>query len=251
VTSRPSAKPTAPAPSSKVKTLTIDDRLVSAREDESILDAARQNGIQIPTLCNLDGLTPVGACRLCMVEVKGSSKLFASCVTMVGEGMEVVTDSERLQKYRKTIVELLFSERNHVCAVCVSNGHCELQNLAQTLGVTHLTVPYRHPKLPVDASHERFVNDHNRCVLCQRCVRVCGEVEGAHTWDLRGRGIDTRVITDLNQPWGSSETCTGCGKCVHVCPTGALTEKGKSIREMAKQSRFLPYLTMMREDRSE
>ena len=249
--SRPSAKPVAPAPSSKVKTLTIDDRLVSAREDESILDAARDNGIQIPTLCNLDGLTPVGACRLCMVEVKGSSKLFASCVTMVGEGMEVVTDSERLQKYRKTIVELLFSERNHVCAVCVSNGHCELQNLAQSLGVTHLTVPYLNPKLPVDASHERFVNDHNRCVLCQRCVRVCGEVEGAHTWDLRGRGIDTRVITDLNQPWGSSETCTGCGKCVHVCPTGALTEKGKSIREMAKQSRFLPYLTMMREDRSE
>jgi len=251
MSSRPSAKPAAPAPSSKVKTLTIDDRLVSAREDESILDAARQNGIQIPTLCNLDGLTPVGACRLCMVEVKGSSKLFASCVTMVGEGMEVVTDSERLQNYRKTIVELLFSERNHICAVCVSNGHCELQNLAQLLGVTHLTVPYRNPKLPVDASHERFVNDHNRCVLCQRCVRVCGEVEGAHTWDLRGRGIDTRVITDLNQPWGSSETCTGCGKCVHVCPTGALTEKGKSIREMAKQSRFLPYLTMMREDRSE
>lgn len=249
--SRPSAKLAASAPSSKVKTLTIDDRLVSAREDESILDAARDNGIQIPTLCNLDGLSPVGACRLCMVEVKGSSKLFASCVTMVGEGMEVVTDSERLQKYRKTIVELLFSERNHVCAVCVSNGHCELQNLAQSLGVTHLTVPYLNPKLPVDASHERFVNDHNRCVLCQRCVRVCGEVEGAHTWDLRGRGIDTRVITDLNQPWGSSETCTGCGKCVHVCPTGALTEKGKSIREMAKQSRFLPYLTMMREDRSE
>lgn len=251
MSSRPSAKAAAPAPSSKVKTLTIDDRLVSAREDESILEAARDNGIRIPTLCNLDGLTPVGACRLCMVEVKGSSKLFASCVTMVGEGMEVVTDSERLQKYRKTIVELLFSERNHVCAVCVSNGHCELQNLAQLLGVTHLTVPYLNPKLPVDASHERFVNDHNRCVLCQRCVRVCGEVEGAHTWDLRGRGIDTRVITDLNQPWGSSETCTGCGKCVHVCPTGALTEKGKSIREMAKQSRFLPYLTMMREDRSE
>lgn len=248
LSARPSA---APPPSTKVKTLTIDDRLVSAREDESILEAARDNGIRIPTLCNLDGLTAVGACRLCMVEVKGSSRLFAACVTMVAEGMDVVTDSERLQRYRKTIVELLFSERNHVCAVCVSNGHCELQNLAQLLGVTHLTVPYLNPKLPVDASHERFVNDHNRCVLCQRCVRVCGEVEGAHTWDLRGRGIDTRVITDLNQPWGSSETCTGCGKCVHVCPTGALTEKGKSVREMAKQSRFLPYLTMMREDRHE
>jgi bidirectional [NiFe] hydrogenase diaphorase subunit len=251
VSGRAPAKPAAPAPSSKVKTLTIDERLVSAREDETILDAARDNGIQIPTLCNLDGLTPVGACRLCVVEVKGSSKLFAACVTTVNEGMEVVTDSERLQRYRKTIVELLFSERNHVCAVCVSNGHCELQNLAQELGVTHLTVPYRHPKLSVDASHERFVNDHNRCVLCQRCVRVCGEVEGAHTWDVFGRGIGARVITDLNQPWGSSETCTGCGKCVQVCPTGALTEKGKSVREMSKRTRFLPYLTMMREERHE
>ncbi len=248
---RPPVKPTAGVPSGKIKTLTIDDKLVSAREDETILDAARQNGIEIPTLCNLDGLTPVGACRMCVVEVKGSHRLLAACVNTVAEGMEVVTDSERLKSYRRTIIELLFSERNHVCAVCVSNGHCELQNLAHDLGVTHLTVPYRHPKLPVDASHERFVNDHNRCILCQRCVRVCGEVEGAHTWDINGRGIGARVITDLNQPWGSSETCTGCGKCVQVCPTGALTEKGKSVREMVKQSRFLPYLTMMREDRHE
>ena len=163
----------------------------------------------------------------------------------------ITNDSERLQRYRKTILELLFSERNHVCAVCVSNGHCELQNLSQELGVTHLTVPYRHPKHTVDASHERFVNDHNRCVLCQRCVRVCGEVEGAHTWDVFGRGIGALVITDLNQPWGSSETCTGCGKCVQVCPTGALTEKGRSDREMSKRTRFLPYLTMMREERHE
>ena len=231
--------------------VTIDGKKLEAKDGETILQVCQANHVRIPTLCFHKDLTPFGACRLCVVEVKGSPKLFAACVTTVNEGMEVVTDSERLTRYRRTIVELLFSERNHVCAVCVSNGHCELQNLAQALGVTHLTVPYRHPKLSVDASHERFVNDHNRCVLCQRCVRVCGEVEGAHTWDVFGRGIGARVITDLNQPWGSSETCTGCGKCVQVCPTGALTEKGRSVREMSKRTRFLPYLTMMREERHE
>ena len=234
-----------------VKTFTLNGELVSAGEDQTILDVCDEQKVPIPRLCHLEGLGEIGACRLCMVEIQGWNKLAPACMTRVEEGLVVTTSSERLQSYRRSIVELLFAERNHVCAVCVSNGHCELQNLAQALGVTHLTVPYRHPKLPVDASHERFVNDHNRCVLCQRCVRVCGEVEGAHTWDINGRGIGARVITDLNQPWGSSETCTGCGKCVQVCPTGALTEKGKSVREMAKQSRFLPYLTMMREDRHE
>ena len=94
------------------------------------------------------------------------------------------------ERYRRLILELLFSERNHICSVCVSNGHCELQTLAQTLGMTHVHFPYHYPKLPVDASHERFVVDHNRCILCTRCVRVCDEIEGAHTWDVMGRGID-------------------------------------------------------------
>jgi bidirectional [NiFe] hydrogenase diaphorase subunit len=180
------------------------------------------------------------------VEVKGAKKLFPACTTAIDEGMEVITDSERLQKYRRTILELLFSERNHICSVCVSNGNCELQSLAQKLDMTHVHFPYLYPKLSVDASHERFVIDHNRCILCSRCVRVCDEIEGAHTWDMMGRGIDCRVITDLSEPWGKSDTCTSCGKCVHVCPTGALSEKGKSVAEMSKRRQFLPYLTMMR-----
>lgn len=234
---------------SEVITLKIDDRDVGAHASESILDVARENGIDIPTLCHLDGLTDVGACRLCLVEVKGSPKLFPACTTRVQEGMEVYTNTERLRKYRRTILELLFVERNHVCSVCVSNGHCELQAMAQSLGLTHVHLPYRYPFLPVDASHPRFVADHNRCILCSRCVRVCDEVEGAHTWDLSGRGIDCKVITDLKQPWAQSETCTGCAKCVHVCPTGALTEKGKSVAEMVKRRQFLPYLVSMREAR--
>ncbi|HKF48990.1 MAG TPA: bidirectional hydrogenase complex protein HoxU [Terracidiphilus sp.] len=235
-------------PAAGVKTLKIDGRDCSAGPGQTILDVARENNIFIPRLCEMKGLSNVGGCRLCLVEVNGLNKLQPSCVTAVEEGMEVTTRSERLDGYRRMIVELLFTEGNHVCSVCVSNGHCDLQFMAQKLGVTHMHLPYRYPKKLVDASHERFVLDHNRCILCTRCVRVCDEIEGAHTWDVMGRGIDSKVITDLNQPWGASESCTGCGKCVQVCPTGALLEKGRSVAEMEKRRQFLPYLTLMREE---
>ncbi len=233
----------------QVKTLRIDGRDVSARAEESVLEVAQQNGIRIPTLCHMEGLSEIGACRLCLVEVAGVGRLLPACVTRVWEGMEVTTASERLQEYRRMILELLFSERNHTCSVCVSNGHCDLQALAAELGMDHVRYPYLYPKLGVDLSHARFGLDHNRCVLCTRCVRVCDEIEGAHTWDVMGRGVQARVITDLDQPWGASESCTSCGKCVQLCPTGALFEKGKSVAEMTKESRFLPWLTLMREER--
>ena len=232
-----------------VRTLSIDEAPVGAREDETILEAARDHGIRIPTLCHLEGLSAVGACRLCMVEVKGASRPVAACVTKVAEGMDVTTDSPRLRAYRRMIVELLFAEGNHVCSVCVVNGHCDLQSVAYGLGLTHVRHPYRAPERRVDASHERFVVDHNRCILCTSCVRVCDEVEGAHTWDVAGRGYASRVIIDLDQRWKTSDTCTSCSKCVQVCPTGALSEKGRSVAEMAKRRQFLPYLTMMREGR--
>ncbi|MBM4327451.1 MAG: bidirectional hydrogenase complex protein HoxU [Deltaproteobacteria bacterium] len=230
----------------RIFTMTIDNRLLTAREDETVLSVARQNGIYIPTLCHMEGLSLRGACRLCIVDVKGAPRVLPSCVTLARQDMEVVTNSDRVIEYRRKILELIFSERNHVCSVCVSNGHCDLQALATELGMTHVRYDYLYPKQLVDASHPRFSVDHNRCVLCMRCVRVCDEIEGAHTWDIMGRGITSRVITDLNQPWGSSETCTGCGKCVQVCPTGALSEKGKSVAEMTKRRQFLPYLQMMR-----
>lgn len=233
----------------QIRTLKIEGRDISATSEQTILEVALENDIQIPRLCYVEGLSQIGACRLCLVEVKGSNKLMAACVTQVEEGMEITVHSERLDNYRKMILEMLFSERNHICSVCVVNGHCEMQGLAMRLGLTHISVPYLHPKVSVDASHPRFTLDHNRCVLCGRCVRVCGEIEGAHTWDVMGRGIDARVITDLNEPWGDSESCTTCGKCVHLCPTGALFEKGKSVAEMSKRKQFLPYLTLMREAR--
>jgi bidirectional [NiFe] hydrogenase diaphorase subunit len=229
-----------------IKTFTIDGKHVSASEDETILDVARQNGIDIPTLCSMEGLTPTGQCRLCMVEIGGTNLMVPSCVAKPEVGMEIVTESERLLKYRRMIVELLFSERNHICAVCVTNGHCELQAMAQRLGVDHIRYGYLNPRLRLDGSHPRYEVDHNRCILCGRCVRVCDEIEGAHTRDLRNRGIKTLVITDFDGRWGESDSCTSCGKCVHVCPTGALAEKGKSVAEMAKQRLFLPYLVMRR-----
>ena len=229
-----------------VKTLFIDGKNVSARAGQTILEVARENGIEIPTLCHLDGLGDVGACRICVVEVKGSPKLFPACVTSIFEGMEVTTQSERLRKHRRTILELLFTERNHICSVCVANGHCELQSLAQNQGVTHVRLPYRNPELPVDASHERFTLDHNRCIMCTRCVRVCAEIEGAHVWDVMGRGIDAMIVADLHEEWGKS-SCTRCGKCVQVCPTGALFDKSKVGSDHPKYPNFLPYLNLMRE----
>jgi bidirectional [NiFe] hydrogenase diaphorase subunit len=231
-----------------VKTLVIDEQEVSARAGQTILEVARENDIDIPTLCHLDGLSEVGACRMCLIEIKGSNKLLPACVATVQEGMEVSTKTERLQKHRRVILELLFAERNHICSVCVSNGRCELQSMAQDQGVTHVRLPYRNPALPVDASHERFTLDHNRCILCTRCVRACGEIEGAHVWDVMGRGINSTIIADLHEPWGES-SCTRCGKCVQVCPTGALFDKSKIGSDHPKNPDFLPYLNLMREAR--
>jgi bidirectional [NiFe] hydrogenase diaphorase subunit len=229
------------------KTLTIDGKEISAFEGATVLQAAEEAGIKIPTLCHMEGIDDVGACRLCLVEVAGVAKLLPACTTKVAEGMQVQTDSERLRKYRKMILELLFAERNHVCAVCVSNGHCELQWLACSLGMDHVRYDYRFPKWDVDNTHERFGMDHNRCILCARCVRACWHIEGAGTRNVAGRGAKSKIITDLNQPWGSSDTCSKCGKCVDSCPTGALFRRGATTGEMEHDRERLEFIVTARE----
>ena len=224
----------------------IDGEYVAAHLGQTILEVARANGKYIPTLCWLESITPVGACRLCIVEVSGINRLLPACTTPVQDGMSVTTNSEKLRQYRRIAIEFLLTERNHQCAVCVSNNHCELQAMAQKLGVTNVRYPYTFPKFPVDVSHNRYVLDHNRCILCTRCVRVCAEVEGAHVWDVSSRGIRSTVVCDMARPWGQSVNCTNCGKCVQVCPTGALAEKGFAVEEMVKQDKKVTRLAARR-----
>lgn len=214
----------------------IDGELVKAEEGQTLFEVAQRAGKTIPGLCQMKGLTSVGACRLCVVELAGVNRLLPSCTTPAQEGMSIITDSPRLLSYRKMVLELLFAEGNHICASCVSNNHCELQAMAIKLGVTHVRYNYAYQSRPIDMSHPRYVIDHNRCILCTRCVRVCREVEGARVWDVMGRGVSSRVIAEMNKKWGEARSCTSCGKCVQVCPTGALAEKGFAASEMTKNA---------------
>ncbi len=225
----------------------IDGHEVMAYPDESVLSAADREGIRIPRLCALEGTSVHGGCRLCVVEVAERHKLMPACGTTVVEDMEVRTRSRSLDEHRKLICELLLAEGNHVCAVCVSNGACELQDLAEELGVDHVRPDYQFPRRSVDASHPKYTFDPNRCVLCTRCVRTCAEVEGAHVWDLAGRASGSHLIADLGQEWGEAPSCTWCGKCVAVCPTGALAWKGKAVGEMRHDPSLVAFLSSARE----
>ena len=210
-------------------TLKIDGVEISVPEGTMILKAAGDNGIVIPTLCALEGLTPYGGCRLCLVEISGSPKLFPACITPVSSGMEVTTQSAKLKEYRKMAVQMLMAERTHICAVCVANDHCELQAMANQLGVEHVTLERNWTGMEIDSSHDFLVIDRNRCILCTRCLRVCDEIEGVHTLDLKLRGKDAEVIMDLDEKWRDSCSCTSCRKCAKVCPVGAIYIEGEPV----------------------
>ena len=205
--------------------LTIDGKNIEVKEGTTVLNAARQSGIEIPTLCDHPELTPYGGCRLCLVEVEGARTLQPSCTLPVSNNMVVKTDSEKIRDARKFVLTMIFSERNHFCPYCqVSGGDCELQNAAYDEGMTHWPIQPNWKPYPVDASHPYIVLEHNRCILCRRCVRACGELVGNFTLGFEERGAESTLVADLGIPLGES-TCISCGTCVQVCPTGALIDR--------------------------
>jgi formate dehydrogenase major subunit len=205
--------------------LTIDGKQVEVKEGTTVLNAARQAGIEIPTLCDHPELTPYGGCRLCLVEIEGARTLQPSCTMPASNNMVVKTDTEKIREARKFILTMIFSERNHFCPYCqVSGGDCELQNSAYAEGMTHWSIQPNWKPYPVDASHPYIVMEHNRCILCRRCVRACGELVGNFTLGFEERGAESALVADLGLPLGES-SCISCGTCVQVCPTGALIDR--------------------------
>ncbi len=208
----------------KPVTLSIDGQKIEAEAGQTILEAAQSAGIDIPTLCHHPALKPVGSCRVCLVEISRFQPLYPACRYEVVEGLEVQTRSPRVEKARRFVLDLLFSERNHYCMYCEMSGNCELQDLGYEYGLDHWVYPTYTERFEVDASRDTFVMDHNRCVLCRRCVRACGELVANHTLGMRQRGAKTMITADLNVPFGDS-SCISCGTCLQVCPTGALIDK--------------------------
>ncbi|MDA8123621.1 MAG: molybdopterin-dependent oxidoreductase [Deltaproteobacteria bacterium] len=204
--------------------ITINGQAISAPFGSTILQAALQGKIDIPTLCNHPALRPAGSCRICVVEVKGQRVLQTACTFPITDGMEVQTESPRVVAARKLVIDLLFSERNHYCPFCEMSGNCELQALGYRYGLDHWVYPTYTRAFPLDASHKYLLMDHNRCVLCGRCMRGCSEIVANHTLGLRQRGARSMVSADMGMPWGDS-TCIVCGTCAQLCPTGTLTDK--------------------------
>jgi formate dehydrogenase major subunit len=215
-------------------TLTIDGKQVQVPEGTTVLRAAEKAGIEIPTLCDHKHLVPYGSCRLCLVEVEGARTLQPSCTLPAANGMVVYTNTQPVQEARTFVLTLLFSERNHFCMYCpVSGGDCELQNAAYGQGMTEWPLQPNWEPYPVDGSHEYFVLDHNRCILCRRCVRACGELVGNFTLGVQERGASSRIIADLDVPLGES-SCIACGTCLQVCPTGALIDRKSAYQGRLK-----------------
>jgi iron-only hydrogenase group A len=204
----------------------VDNRQVEAREGETILSALRRNGVEVPTLCHMEDLTPTGACRLCVVEVEGMGGLIPSCSFPVAQGMKIKSRSPRVLEARKTVVQLLLSNHPDDCLYCNRSGKCELQTLSNELGVKQRL--YRGAKScrEKDVSSPSLMRDADKCILCGRCVRMCEEVQSVAAIDFINRGSKTFIGTAFDQGLNIS-SCINCGQCAVVCPTGALTERSE------------------------
>lgn len=200
----------------------IDDEEISARPGQTILQAAEDAGIYIPRLCAHKDLQPHGSCRVCTVKVNGRPQ--SACTQPVAPGQVIDNETEEIQQTRRAIVDMLFIEGNHICPFCEKSGDCELQALAYRLGIPAPKYPYLFPKRDVDASHAAIMLDHNRCVLCGRCVRASRDIDGKHVFDFVGRGIDKKVAVNSEAMLGGTDLDVS-DKAVEICPVGAILRK--------------------------
>src|ERR1700758_1947963 len=224
--------------SEKLITLTIDGQSVTVPEGTSIMRAAMEAGTQIPKLWAPDMVDALGSCRMCLIEIEGRAGTPASCTTPVMPGLVVHTQSERLKKLRKGVMELYISDHPLDCLTCAANGDCELQDMAGAVGLRNVRYGYEGENhvfartngeanaawMPKDESNPYFTYDPSKCIVCSRCVRACEEVQGTFALTISGRGFDSRVSPGMNEAFIGSE-CVSCGACVQACPTATLTEK--------------------------
>jgi NADP-reducing hydrogenase subunit HndD len=205
-------------------TLTINNAQVQVPEGTMLLAAAKQAGIRIPTLCHVEGLQTIGACRVCVVEVEGARNLCASCAMPATAGMKVFTNTSRVRNARRTVVELLLSEHNGDCQTCDRSEDCELRSLAAELGIREIAYAGEKTRQRIDVSTPALVRNTAKCILCRRCVWACNQVQGVGALFPQYRGFKTMVSPAFRGQL-SSVACVQCGQCAAVCPVGAIVEK--------------------------
>ena len=220
--------------------LTIDGKQISVKENTTIMEAADQNGITIPSLCYLKGINEIAACRVCVVELEGKERLITACNNIAEEGMVVYTNSPKVRNHRRNTVELILSQHDCLCVTCMRSGNCSLQKIANDLDI--LEIPFKK-ELEHQPWNKNFplIRDSAKCIKCMRCIQVCDKVQGLNIWDLEGTGSRTTVNVSGHKTIEESD-CSLCGQCITHCPVGALRERsdtGKVWKALADKDKIV------------